>query len=336
MLRHYLILARPFTLLTPAVGVAVGGYAACVSVPAANDTAQFPSLLGISSAALAIALGALAAALLNASSNALNQICDLKIDRIAKPRRPIPSGAISIPAAAAFTVITAILALALAVGASAHPATSALIYGAAALLTWAYSAPPFRLRRFGWMANLTIAIPRGLLLAAAGWTLVAPANAPDPWVIGMVPALFLLGAATTKDFADMEADRADGVRTLPVVLGPDRATRVMTPFLVFPFITLAGFGASRGLGLFHPVDAMDESTRRLMVPGFLDGTFDAANGWVLAALGLVLTIWGWIISRLLRRDPHALTTTENHPSWRHMYLLMLTYYAGVAASYAAA
>jgi hypothetical protein len=174
------------------------------------------------------------------------------------------------------------------------------------------------------------------LLAAAGWTLVAPVGAPDPWVIGLVPALFLLGAATTKDFADMEADRADGVRTLPVALGPERATRVMVPFLVFPFVTLLGFGLARGFGMFHPVEGMDESTRRLMVPGFLDATFDGANGWMLAVLGGVLSAWGWHISRLLRRDPHALTTTENHPSWRHMYLLMLTYYAGVAASYAAA
>lgn len=322
MLRDYLILSRPFTLLTPAVGVAVGGFAGLMSAGESVGGHVVP-----------VVCAAVAAALLNASSNALNQVCDLAIDRMAKPKRPIPSGAISVASANVFTVVTAIAALALAIVPSANRVTTAIIFGSAALLTWAYSAPPLRLRRFGWAANVTIALPRGLMLAAAGWSVVVPLGAPDPWVIGLVPAFFLVGAATTKDFADMEADRADGVRTLPVVLGPERATRVMVPFLIAPFLMLAGFGLSRVFGLYHASEAMDESTRRLVVPSWLDGTFDAASGYVLTGLGLVLAAWGWHISRLLRRDPHALTTTENHPSWRHMYLLMLTYYAGIAAAY---
>ena len=41
--------------------------------------------------------------MLNGASNALNQIYDLEIDRINKPKRPLPSGRISIGGASIFT-----------------------------------------------------------------------------------------------------------------------------------------------------------------------------------------------------------------------------------------
>ena len=40
----------------------------------------------------------------------------------------------------------------------------------------------------------------------------------EPWYIGGVFGLFLIGAASTKDFADMEGDRAGGCKTLPIRL----------------------------------------------------------------------------------------------------------------------
>ncbi len=297
-MRHWLILARPFTLLTPALGVTVGGIAAIENGFVGRDS-------GIS-AWLAIAMGAMAAALLNAASNALNQICDISIDRVAKPKRPIPMGRISIRAAWAFVAIVGICAIALAGAASAYPLGTSVIYLVAASLTWAYSAPPLRLRRFPWLSNLTIAIPRGLLLAPAGWSLLAPLDVADPWLIGAVPAMFLVGAASTKDFADMEADQANGVVTLPILLGPSRATRIMWPFLWLPFLGLAAVS-------FFAVKGIRSDVQFL--------------------LGLALAVWGWRIGRMLVRDPEAMTNTENHPSWRHMYGLMLCYYAGIWVSY---
>ena len=54
------------------------------------------------------------AALLNAGNNALNQIYDLDIDRVNKPKRPLPSGRLTIAQVWWFTNITYALALALA------------------------------------------------------------------------------------------------------------------------------------------------------------------------------------------------------------------------------
>ena len=73
-------------------------------------------------------------------------------------------------------------------------------------------------KRHGIWANITIAIPRGVLLKVAGWSTVKTILGLEPWYIGAIFGLFLLGAASTKDFADIEGDRAGGCRTLPIAL----------------------------------------------------------------------------------------------------------------------
>jgi len=46
--------------------------------------------------AVHLLLGVLAAGLLNAAANGLNQICDLENDRINKPSRTLPSGPLTL------------------------------------------------------------------------------------------------------------------------------------------------------------------------------------------------------------------------------------------------
>ena len=36
---------------------------------------------------------------------------------------------------------------------------------------------------------------------------------------------------------------------------------------------------------------------------------------------------------LILRDPDELTTTENHPSWKHMYMMMMFVQVGLAVAY---
>src|SRR5512142_3292947 len=85
-LRLYWTLARPFTLIAPALGMFTGSVIALGAYPGVPLTARV---------AVKIALGTLMAAVLNAASNTLNQVTDLEADRINKPDRPIPSGATS-------------------------------------------------------------------------------------------------------------------------------------------------------------------------------------------------------------------------------------------------
>jgi geranylgeranylglycerol-phosphate geranylgeranyltransferase len=136
----------------------------------------------------------------------------------------------------------------------------------------------------------------------------------EAWWIGLVFGSFLLGAASTKDFSDMKGDAASGVRTLPVKHGVRRAAWMMAPSFVFPWLLIP-----LGTVLRDPADPS--------VP-LLTG-----NPVVLVALGLGLAAWGCWTCRLILRDPEALATTENHPSWTHMYLMMMSAQAGFAAAY---
>jgi len=292
----YLRFTRPFTLWPPALGMVSGGVTAYGAV--GENVSGDPARLIFN-----IALGALMAAVLNAASNGINQIYDLPLDAINKPHRALPSGRMSIGEAKVVTVVLYLVALVFAAAVNWMCFSLAAI---AAALTWAYSAPPLRTKRDAIGANLTIAIPRGLMLKVAGWTTVKSFHATEPWYIGSIFFLFLLGAATTKDFADMEGDAAHGCLTLPVKYGVKKAAWMISPFFVIPF-ALIPIGVSRGILTGNPV--------------FLD------------TLGAVLALWGCYTVWLLVRRPDELASTENHPSWTHMYLMMMALQIGFVVAY---
>jgi hypothetical protein len=57
------------------------------------------------------------------------------------------------------------------------------------------------------------------------------------------------------------------------------------------------------------------------------------NRTFLTVLGLALATWGAYTARLLLRNPEELATTENHPAWTHMYLMMMAAQIGFALGY---
>ena len=280
-----------------------------------------PSRALSTSVILTIVLGSACAALLNAANNTLNQIYDLEIDRVNKPKRPLPAGDLTLRQAWIFTWIMFAIGLLPTWLVVPYPYTTwsakffapvaqhecFFIYFAAFISTFVYSVPAFgRTKAHPIGANVTIAIPRGCLLKVAGWTMVARATTLEPWFIGSIFMFFLLGAASTKDFSDMKGDAAGGVRTLPIVLGVRRAAYTIAPFFVVPWLLM-------------PVGAQ---------LGILTG-----NHTALVMLGIGLALWGAYTLWLIVRNPDELTATENHPSWRHMYLMMMAAQVGFAVAY---
>jgi 4-hydroxybenzoate polyprenyltransferase len=296
--RDLLELARPFTLVAPALGFVSGGLTAIGAAP----REQWDALLLVHPL-----IGAAMAAVLNAASNALNQIYDLEIDCINKPGRPLPSGRLTLRQAWAFTWATYATAWVLAyLVAPGGRRECFWIVAIATLITVLYSVPPFRTKRFGIWANLTIAIPRGVLLKVAGWSSVKTVVGAEPWFIGAIFGLFLLGASTTKDFADMAGDARGGCRTLPIVYGVRRAAWMISPSFVVPFLMIIA-GAEAGL---------------------LTGDY-----WLLHVLGTVMTAYGLYVCYLMLRRPDELAIDENHVSWAHMYRMMFVAQIGFALAY---
>ncbi|PYR72593.1 MAG: hypothetical protein DMF86_23110 [Acidobacteria bacterium] len=296
--RLLLEFSRPFTLVAPALGFASG---------AATAIGAFPREVWRPSLIVYPLIGSIMAAVLNAASNALNQIYDLEIDRVNKPKRPLPSGRLPMTAAWAFTIAAYLVALALAwlVAPDGRHECFWIVVIATAI-TVLYSVPPFRTKRLGIWANVTIAIPRGVLLKVSGWSAVKTIAGVEPWYIGLIFGLFLLGASTTKDFADMEGDARGGCRTLPIIYGVRRAAWMISPSFVIPFLMISA-------GAFA---------------GILTGHFI-----LLQILSVVMTVYGVYVCYLMLRHPEDLAVEENHVSWAHMYRMMFVAQVGFALAY---
>lgn len=317
-------LARPFTLLPPLLGIVSGAICAFGSVH--NPDPQNRLSLTV---VLTVVLGSLCASFMNAASNAINQVYDLEIDRVNKPNRPLVTGALSLREVWGFSWLFYALALiptwlvvpypyetwSAKLTAPVAEHQTFFIYLAGLLFTFIYSAPELgRTKVKGMLANFTIAIPRGILLKVAGWAMVASVWYAEPWFIGSIFGLFLLGAASTKDFADIQGDLAGGCRTLPIIYGVRKAAWIISPFFIFPWLLI-------------PVGAFVRDPQNPEHP-ILTG-----NPWMLTGLGVLLTLWGMYTVYLLLRDPNSLTETENHPSWKHMYLMLMAAQVGFALAY---
>ncbi len=297
-IRVYAELARPFTLVAPALGFFSGAVTAIGAAPADPWTWAVvgPGLIG-----------ALMAAVFNAGSNALNQIYDLEIDRINKPKRPLTSGRMTIREAWVFTIIAYVLTLVLAWFVAPGGRHECFwIVAIAVVATIIYSVPPLRTKQRGMWANITIAVPRGVLLKVAGWSAVKTVVGVEPWFIGGIFGLFLLGASTTKDFADMEGDERGGCRTLPIIHGVTKAAWMISPSFILPFL-LINVGVWMGILTGHTP--------------------------LLHSLGLGMTAYGAYVCYLMLRRPEELATTENHVSWAHMYRMMFILQIGFALAY---
>jgi 4-hydroxybenzoate polyprenyltransferase len=220
-----------------------------------------------------------------------------------KPDRVLPRGLLSVREARCFAL--ALYAVAIGLAVPVGRACTAIVVLTAAL-TWAYSAPPLRLKRFLFVANLTIAVPRGVLLKVAGWSAVGSVAGWEPWFIGLVFGVFVFGSVSTKDFADVEGDQRYGCVTLPIRFGNRAAAWIIAPFLVAPSILMVV-----GLGF-----------------GWLTG-----DRRVLLTLAAALVPWAAYVAHLMLREDAKARFGENQPSWTHMYLMSFVMQVGFAVAY---
>ena len=157
-------------------------------------------------------------------SQAANDWCDRHVDAVNEPNRPIPSG--RIPGRWGLWIALAMSVLSLIVGWQLGPwGFYATVFGV--LAAWAYSAEPVRLKRSGWWGPGLV----GLCYEGLPWFTGAAVmlSGPPSFPIIILAGLYAFGAhgiMTLNDFKALEGDRQHGIRSLPVVLGPDVAARI--------------------------------------------------------------------------------------------------------------
>ncbi|MFN9216062.1 MAG: chlorophyll synthase ChlG [Gemmatimonadota bacterium] len=167
-----------------------------------------------------------------ASSQAVNDWFDRHVDAINEPQRPIPSG--RMPGRWGLGLAIAWSALSLAVATLLGP-WGFVATTVAVALSWAYSAPPLRLKRNGWLGGLAVGRSYETLAWVTGAAVALGGARPSAAVL-LVALLYGLGAhgiLVLNDFKAVEGDRRMGIRSLPARHGEDAAAwiAVVTMYL---------------------------------------------------------------------------------------------------------
>jgi geranylgeranylglycerol-phosphate geranylgeranyltransferase len=196
----WLSILRPHNMLASALAVVAG------------------NVIARGSGGNVLVVTAVLAALVTGAGNILNDCFDLEVDRINKPRRPLPSGRLSVRAAVAWYLVISVIATTAAT-VLVPPSVGALI------IAWQVALAFYArwCKRWLVVGNLVVAaISASAFLAGA---LVA--NNPYAALIpGVIAFLFVVCREIVKGAEDVEGDRHGNVRTLAVVLGAPRAGTV--------------------------------------------------------------------------------------------------------------
>ena len=228
--RGYADLLRPFTLLAPFFVSMFIMFASFVyNGHLEENPGLWPTFLTVVQASLTLAF-------LNAASNALNQATDKEADMISKPYRPIPRGIVTSDEAQSLAYIFYLFALLRAVTINEWFGIFVFLI---MIFTVTYSLPP-RIKKYLFLNQVWISIPRGLLGILASWSVFSN-GIPfqrEPLIIGLIAMIFFMGAMTTKDIVDKIADKRTGTRTLINTYGIKKAAFIAFPFLFFPFALL--------------------------------------------------------------------------------------------------
>lgn len=175
---------------------------------------------------------ALSGPLVCGTSQAVNDWFDRHVDAINEPNRPIPSGRVPGRWGLYIGIVWSLVSL-LVAATMGQAVFFAAIFGLA--MAWAYSAPPFRFKKNGWLGNSAV----GLCYEGLPWFTGAAAmvgGLPEPRIL-LLALLYSIGAhgiMTLNDFKSVAGDTKLGLRSLPVQLGIDRAARLACVVMAVP------------------------------------------------------------------------------------------------------
>lgn len=159
------------------------------------------------------------------ASQVVNDWFDRHVDAINEPDRPIPSGRVPGKIALYFAIVWSLLAALWGVAMGYWIGLATLL---GLVLAWAYSAPPTRFKQNGWLGNAAVGISYEGLAWITGAAIFLEGAAPT-WHVWLPALLYSIGAhgiMTLNDFKSVTGDRAMGLRSLPAMLGVDRAAQL--------------------------------------------------------------------------------------------------------------
>ncbi|MEY4975989.1 MAG: Protoheme farnesyltransferase [Pseudomonadota bacterium] len=254
-----------------------------------------------------LALGlVLTGPLVCASSQAVNDWFDRHVDAINEPLRPIPSGRMpghwGLGLAIAWTALSLLWALLMGPWGFAACAL-------AVLLSWAYSAPPVRLKRNGWWGNAACALSYEGLAWLTGTAVMLGGAWPGTasLVLALLYSLGAHGIMTLNDFKSIEGDARMGVGSLPVQLGARRAAQTAAVVMWLPQAAVALLLWRWGLPWHALAVLLLSLSQWPLMRNFVRQPVDKAL--LLSAFGVPLYVSGMMVSAFGLRQLHLAGVT---------------------------
>ncbi len=192
-LTSYIALTRPVNCLIAAASIFLGAF-----------------VTGTIDPFWRICIASLSGSFIAAGGNAVNDYCDIDIDRINRPLRPIPSGKIS--RHQALILGTVLLAVGAILGWTLGWKTG-LIASASSVILILYSK---YLKGMVLVGNISVGLIASLAFLYGG---LAFGRFRSTLIPAWFAFLFHLGREIIKDVEDMEGDRAGHAQTLPIRYG---------------------------------------------------------------------------------------------------------------------
>ncbi|USS41719.1 geranylgeranylglycerol-phosphate geranylgeranyltransferase [Thermococcus aggregans] len=180
--------------------------------------------------------------------NIINDYFDYEIDKINRPNRPLPRGALSRKAALVYGLCLAVLGLLISYMLNLWAFLFAL---GAYILMYFYA---WKLKPAPFVGNLTVAALTGVTplygAVAVGKIGLAGYLALCAFLVNVAREIF-------KDIEDVEGDKAHGARTLPIIWSIERASKVGVLFSVATVIA-SFLPVKAGIGLgYLPIIVVD-------------------------------------------------------------------------------
>ncbi len=192
-----------------------------------------------------VLLAACVVGLITAFGFVINDCCDLAVDTLGKPGRPLPSGRIAPTTATRFAwaLASAGVLLALLLGRSA----TQFALGAVALSA-AYS---FRLKSTLLIGNATVAVLVAMVIVFGA--VMAGGATPAAWLAAAMTLCYVTAQEVLFNLEDEAQDRAAGLRTTATRLGTAGTARLLRGLLlVFIAVALLPVVASEAHGAYLP------------------------------------------------------------------------------------
>ena len=158
------------------------------------------------------------------AGNSVNDYFDHKIDAINKPRRPIPSGRISLKAAGMYSLALFAVGIVLAFFIGLIPGII-VISSSILMIYYAYS-----LKKKFLIGNIVISFLTGLSFVFGG---VVVGEITVSILLGFYAFLMTMAREIVKDMEDVEGDKIEGARTLPIISGLRISSILAGFFMIF-------------------------------------------------------------------------------------------------------